>query len=191
MRNLFFCLLIFFSFIRQVNANDTIKIKKWEITALFDRFSSKYFNLEQVGPIQIDLNRETAGILYRSNTDFIFSRNIKDNVEILLGFGGIPRKGSNFFANYYYLGTRFSKKKKFIDYRYATGISYEGGEFSSINRYGLRSTISAAYIWKNIVVVSFEHNVSFIYNSSKITNYKSTGGVFMDDFPLLRLGIRL
>ncbi|HMS66663.1 MAG TPA: hypothetical protein PKD18_00930 [Saprospiraceae bacterium] len=174
-----------------VHAGDTIRLKKWEITTLFDPFRTTHFNLEQISDSQIDLTRETGGILYRSNTSFIFSRNIKNNFEILVGFGGIPKKGSNFFANYYYVGARFSKKRKFIDYRYASGVSYEGGAFSSINRYGLRSTISAAYIWKSIIVVSFEHNVSFIYNSSKIENYKSTGGLFMDDYPLLRLGIRL
>ncbi len=79
-----------------------IKIKKWEITALFDRFSSKYFNLEQVGPTQYSI--EKLGFCIEVYVSY--SQGFKDNVVFCLRF---PKK-----VYLYSLGTRFSKKDSTI-----------------------------------------------------------------------------
>ena len=179
--------IVFPSFI--LEGSDTLKVKKWEIAILTDPFYSQYFFLENTDA-RIDISRQTGGALYRTNSLIQFSRNISPNIEIVAGLPGFPKLDKYFPGSNYYLGTRFSKQKKWINYRYAAGLIYEGGRAANYNLFGAKSTISAAYIWKNIVVISFEYNVSLLYEVPK-NERKNVCGLFLDDYPKLRLGVRL
>ncbi|MBK8391111.1 MAG: hypothetical protein IPL23_18285 [Saprospiraceae bacterium] len=138
-------------------SQDSISSKKWEILVMPDVFNNQYVTIVQKTKNKIDISSQPVSDryfapsdFYRTNSTFLISRKIKNNAEILLGINGVPNFGLK--GNYFYLGARFIKQNKFLEFKYALGMSIHYFD-ASLKQYGLKSTFSTVYPWRDLLVV--------------------------------------